>query len=119
MDEKDIEEIFDAADTGMLAQEDFVRYSESVEALRDHEAALEYARSKAIAEGRAEGIAEGRAEGRAEGEKRGEERGRAEGERKGIIGVIRNMLNFGIPKEQIAEANNMTLEKLNLLLQQE
>lgn len=88
MDEKDIKEIFDAADTGMLAQEDFVRYSESVEALRDHEAALEYAKNKATAEGRAKGRAEGR----------------AEGERKGIIGVIRNMLNFGIPKEQIARA---------------
>lgn len=52
-----------------------------------------------------------------------EERGRAEGEAKGmakgIIKVVRNMLNFGMPKDQVAAINNMTVAELNTLLGQE
>ena len=51
-----------------------------------------------------------------------EERGRAEGEAKGmakgIIKVVRNMLNFGMPKDQVAAINNMTIAELNNLLDQ-
>lgn len=89
-----------AADTGMMAAEDFERYSESVEALREHEAAVEYAANKARTEARAEGHAEGRAEGRAEG----------------FINVIRNMLNYGMSKSQVADINNMTVAELDSLL---
>ena len=53
----------------------------------------------------------GKAEGRAEG--------RAEGMAKGIIKVVKNMLNFGMPKDQVAAINNMTVVELNTLLGQE
>ena len=104
-------EIFESAETGLLAAEDYELYSASAEAVREHEAAVAYAANKGKAEGRAEGWAEGRAEGRAEGE--------AQGLAKGIIKVVRNMLNFGMPKDQVAAINNMTVAELNTLLGQE
>lgn len=85
-----------AADTRMMAAEDFERYSESVEALCEHEAAVEYAANKARTEARAEGHAEVRAEG--------------------FINVIRNMLNYGMSKSQVADINNMTVAELDSLL---
>ena len=104
-------EVFESAETGLLAAEDYELYSASAEAVREHEAAVAYAANKGKAEGRAEGWAEGRAEGRAEGE--------AQGLAKGIIKVVRNMLNFGMPKDQVAAINNMTVAELNTLLGQE
>ena len=59
---------------------------------------------------KSEGWADGRAEGRAEGE--------AQGLAKGIIIVVRNMLNFGMPKDQVTAINNMTIAELNNLLDQ-
>jgi len=92
-------EIFESAETGLLAAEDYELYSASAEAVREHEAAVAYAANKGKAEGRAEG--------------------RAEGMAKGIIKVVKNMLNFGMPKDQVAAINNMTVAELNTLLGQE
>ena len=91
-------EIFESAETGLLAAEDYELYSASAEAVREHEAAVAYAANKAEERGRAEGEAKGMA--------------------KGIIKVVRNMLNFGMPKDQVAAINNMTIAELNNLLDQ-
>ena len=100
-------EIFESAETGLLAAEDYELYSASTEAVREHEAAVAYAANKGKAEDRVEGRADGRAEGR------------AEGMAKGIIKVVKNMLNFCMPKDQVAAINNMTVAELNTLLGQE
>ena len=92
-------EIFESAETGLLAAEDYELYSASAEAVREHEAAVAYAANKGKAEDRAEG--------------------RAEGMAKGIIKVVKNMLNFCMPKDQVAAINNMTVAELNTLLGQE
>ena len=104
----EFDEVFEAADTGMMAADDFERYSESVEALREHEAAVEYAANKARTEGQAEGWAEGISQGRAEGI--------SQGRVETIIKVIHNMMKFGMPKEQIAAINNMTVAEIDGLL---
>ena len=88
-------EIFESAETGLLAAEDYELYSASTEAVREHEAAVAYAANKGKAEDRAEGMA------------------------KGIIKVVKNMLNFCMPKDQVAAINNMTVAELNTLLGQE
>lgn len=59
---KQYKEIFDAAETDNMANEELVAYSQSLQKLHDIQSGLEYARQESFNDGMAEGRAEGRAE---------------------------------------------------------
>ncbi len=60
---KAYEEIFDAAETENMVNEDVVAYSQSLQKLHDIQSGLEYARKEYYKDGMEKGRAEGRAEG--------------------------------------------------------
>ncbi len=59
-------EIFEAARSNRLREDQMVAYSESLERLRDTQKGIKYMADKSRAEGRAEGIAEGVAKTKSE-----------------------------------------------------
>ena len=90
-------EIFKAARTGDLKEEEKIAYSASLEKLRETKAGILYAAEKARNEGRAEGQAEGRAEGRAEAREE----------------AMKIMFSCGISREVIADKYGLTPEEVN------
>ena len=69
--------------------------------------------AKGLAEGKSLGLAEGKSLGLAEGEARG----RSEGSRQAKLETAKNLLNFGLSIENIAQATGLTMqdvERLNL-----
>ena len=105
------DEFFEAAETGHLAAEEVVCYSESKQRLIDEERDRiadrwywrDRWREEAIAEGKAEGRTIGRAEGRAEGR---------EAERKEMAHAL---LEMGMPMNQISVVTKMSVEELKRL----
>ena len=89
-------EIFDAARSNRLRDEEIVAYSQSLEKLRDTQLGIKYAADRASAEARAKALAEGRAEGRAE-------------ERESSIRI---MLALGIAPNTIADKYGISLEEV-------
>ena len=97
-------EIFEAARSNRLREEEKIAYSQSLEKLRDTQAGIRFAADKAREEGRAEGEAKGRAEGEA--------KGRAEGRAEVAVNLLRRGLDVefvagatGLPVERILELN--------------
>lgn len=87
-------EIFEAARSSLLNENEIIAYSQSLEKLRDTQVGIKYAADKARAEARERALAEGRAEGRAE-------------ERESSIRI---MLSLGIAPETIADKYEISLE---------
>ncbi len=98
----DYSDVFEAATLGSLAEEERVEYSKSYWKMKDDEAALEYAKQQAIAEGRAEGRAEGM------------ENGMKKGMEKGILQTALKLLKAGVPKDLICQTTGLTPEQLSL-----
>ena len=87
---REYQDMFDAAETDNMVNEELVAYSESLQRMRDYQSGLDYARKESFEDGVSKGIEEGRKEGIAEG--------------------IRFMLSVGISPEIIATQYNMTIE---------
>lgn len=85
------EEIFEAARSNRLRNEEKVAYSQSLDKLRDTQAGIQFAAERA----RAEGEAKGRAEG--------------------IAAVAVNLLRKGMDIELVASATGLSLEKIKSL----
>ena len=83
---REYEDMFDAAETDNMVNEELVAYSESLQRMRDYQSGLDYARRESFDEGRAEGREEERLES------------------------IRFMLSVGIDPEVIAAQYHMTTE---------
>ena len=109
-------EFFEAAETGQLAAEDVVCYSESKQRLIDEELDRisdrwywrDRWREEAIAEGKAEGMAQGIAEGMAQGI--------AEGRTAERIKMAKALVEMQMPLEQISKVTELTVEELRRLL---
>ena len=87
------------ADISALSPEDREKYDESMKVMLDYYATMDGAKIIGKQEGRAEGREEGRAEGR--------EEGRAE--------VAKNLLEMGLPVDNIAKATGMTTDEIKRL----
>ena len=96
-------EIFEAARSNRLREDEKIAYSQSLEKLRDTQAGIRFAADMAREEGRAEGEAKGRAEGEA--------KGRAEG----VASVAVNLLRQGMDIEIIANATGLSVESIREL----
>ena len=96
-------EIFEAARSNRLREDEKIAYSQSLEKLRDTQAGIRFAADRAREEGRAEGEAKGRAEGEA--------KGRAEG----VASVAVNLLRQGMNIEIIAAATGLSIERIREL----
>ena len=104
-------EIFEAARSNRLRDDEKIAYSQSLEKLRDTQAGIRFAADKAREEGRAEGEAKGRAEGEAKGRAEGEAKGRAEG----VATVAVNLLRRGMDAEFVAAATGLSIERIHEL----
>lgn len=93
---KEYQDMFEAAETNNMVNEELVAYSQSLQRMRDYQSGLEYVRKESFDDGRAEGRAEGRDEERRES--------------------IRFMLSVGIAPEVIAAQYNMTSDEVLGLL---
>ena len=96
-------EIFEAARSNRLREDEKVAYSQSLEKLRDTQAGITFAADRA----REEGEAKGRAEGRAEGE--------AIGRAEGVASVAVNLLRRGLDVDFVASATGLSVEKIREL----
>ena len=83
------------SDLTMLSREELQKYDESIKVMRDTYATITYERQKGWAEGRAEGIAEGKQEG--------------------IASVARNMLQRGMPSEDVCKFTGLSREEVESL----
>ena len=116
-------EIFEAARSNRLREEEKIAYSQSLEKLRDTQAGIRFAADSARAEGEAKGRAEGEAigraegriEGRAEGRIEGRAEGRVEGRAEGIASVAVNLLRRGMDVEFVASATGLSVERIREL----
>ncbi|MDE5886848.1 MAG: Rpn family recombination-promoting nuclease/putative transposase [Muribaculaceae bacterium] len=101
-------ELFDAARSSELREEEIVYYSQSLEKLRETQRGIEYAAEEAarVAAEKAErkGIAKGRAEGIVEG--------RAEGRDETLRGIVRFMLEQNADIEFISKATGLSKEEI-------
>lgn len=97
---KEYQDMFEAAETHNMVNEELVAYSESLQRMRDYQSGLEYVRKESFDDGRAEGRVEGRAEGRDEERREN----------------IRFMLSVGIAPDVIAAQYNMTSDEVLGLL---
>ena len=96
-------EIFEAARSNRLREDEKIAYSQSLEKLRDTQAGITFAADRA----REEGEAKGRAEGRAEGE--------AIGRAEGVASVAVNLLRRGLDVDFVASATGLSVEKIREL----
>lgn len=97
--------MFEAARINSLRNEEVIRYSESLDKLRETQAGIKYEAMMASREARAKALEEGRAEGRAEGEK--EEK----------IKTARIMWSMGLPKETIRTVTRLADDDLDKILE--
>ena len=88
-------EIFEAARSNRLREDEKIAYSQSLEKLRDTQAGIRFAADRAREEGRAEGEAKGRAEG--------------------VASVAVNLLRQGMDIEIIANATGLSVERIREL----
>ena len=100
-------EIFEAARSNRLREEEKIAYSQSLEKLRDTQAGIRFASDKAREEGRIEGEAKGRAEGLAEGE--------AMGIHAAMTKVAIKMKANGTPLEKIAAITELPIDEIEKL----
>ena len=96
-------EIFEAARSSRLKEDEKVAYSQSLDKLRDTQAGIQFAADQARNEGREEGREEGRAEGR--------EEGRAEG----LSFVAENLLRQGLDLDFVAKATGLAIERIKAI----
>lgn len=97
------EDMFDAAESAQLVEEEAVAYSQSLSRLRSHQAGLEYQYNEGRSEGRLEGLLEGRREGRQEGLLEGK------------IEFAKNLIKMGFGTDIIAKASGLSPETLTTL----
>ena len=106
-------DMFEAARINSLRDDEVIRYSDSLEKLRETQAGIKYeammasreARAKALEEGHAQGLAEGRAEGR------------AEGEREEKMKTAKIMWSMGLPKETIRKVTRLLEDEIDSIIQ--
>lgn len=101
------DELFEAAESNLLAGEEVVLYSQSLARMQAIRSGMEYR----YEEGRAEGIVEGRAEGIVEGRAEGIVEGRAEEK----IMIARKMISGGMAPALVASFTGLSLEKISAL----
>ena len=101
-------DMFEAARINSLKEEEYIRYSDSLEKLRETQAGIKYEAMMASREARAKALEEGRAEGRAEG--------REEGEKEEKIRTAKIMWNMGLNKETIRTVTRLSDEEIENIL---
>lgn len=106
-------DMFEAARINSLKEEEYIRYSDSLEKLRETQAGIKYEAMMASREARAKALEEGRAEGRAEGRVEG----RAEGEKEEKIKTARIMWSMGLPKDTIRTVTRLADDDLDKILE--
>ena len=84
-------------------------------AIRDEEAAIEYAKEHGYEEGKKKGKREGLEEGRKEGEREGLRKGIGEGIKQNRIETARKLLKKNIKPEEIAEITELSIEEIKQL----
>jgi flagellar biosynthesis/type III secretory pathway protein FliH len=67
---------------------------------------------KALQKGKEEGKREGKEEGKREGKEEGKREGKEEGKEEAVIGLDK----IGLDSEKIAEALNMSIERVNKII---
>lgn len=99
---KEYKEIFDAAETENMLNEEVVAYSQSLQKLHDIQSGLEYARQEfyndGIEKGRAEGIAVGLEQGKLEG----------------LRETARNLLKAGVDINFIHEITGLSIDEIQI-----
>ena len=81
-------------------------------AIRDEQAALDYAKVHGLKAGREEGLKQGLKEGLKQGHEEGFKQGREEGIEQGIEITAKNMLNLGVDLDIIIKATGLSKEQL-------
>ncbi|MDE6633366.1 MAG: Rpn family recombination-promoting nuclease/putative transposase [Muribaculaceae bacterium] len=109
---KEYQDMFDAAETHNMVNEELVAYSESLQRMRDYQSGLDYARKESFDDGVSKGIQKGREEGIKKGREEGIKKGREEGREEERMESIRFMLSIGVAPEVIAKQYGMTAEEL-------
>lgn len=105
-------EMFEAAETKMMAKEDVVAYSDSLAKLRDNEISYRYAEARGEARGEQLGLKKGEELGLKKGEelglKKGEARGLKKGKYEASLDIAKAMMKAGIPIEDIIKFTGLT-----------
>ncbi len=107
-------EIFDAARSNRLREDEKVAYSNSLEKLRDTQKGILFAADRAREEGKEAGFAAGREEGLAVGREEGLVAGREEGLAAGLAegkkAIVRSMKLYGMSDEEIANITKLSID---------
>lgn len=104
---REYQEIFDAAETDNMVQEDVVAYSQSLQRLEDIQSGIDYARQESYNEGVVIGIEKGKEEGRAEG--------KAEGKLEAMNELAIKMVNSGLDIDFIQGITGLPKEDIQKL----
>ena len=78
-------------------------------------AGVERGKSLGLAEGKSLGLAEGKSLGLAEGKSLGLAEGEARGARQKALETAKNLLHFGLSRENIAQATGLSPAEVNAL----
>ena len=101
-------DMFEASRINSLREEEYIRYSDSLEKLRETQAGIKYEAMMASREARAKALEEGRAEGRAEG--------KAQGEKEEKLKTAKIMWSMGLPKDTIRTVTRLSDDELDEIL---
>ena len=101
-------DMFEASRINSLREEEYIRYSDSLEKLRETQAGIKYEAMMASREARAKALEEGRAEGRAEG--------KAQGEKEEKLKTAKIMWSMGLPKDTIRAVTRLSDDELDEIL---
>ncbi len=109
-------EMFEAAESDRMAEEDVVAYSASLAKLQDDELSLRYAATVAEARGEERGLKLGEERGLKLGEERGlklgEERGLKRGEHEASVRIAKAMLESGMEVEEIERLTGLSYDDI-------
>lgn len=111
--------LFKIAEVSKLTKEQRTLYESNLKAKLDYEVSLAWASKEAGEKAKIEGMAEGLQEGIQQGIKEGREEGREEGIQEGIykqkLTMARKQKQRGVPIEEIAELNDLSIEEIEKL----
>ncbi|MFD1771611.1 Rpn family recombination-promoting nuclease/putative transposase [Sphingobacterium suaedae] len=115
LDKRIFGRIFEVGEVGNLTKEDLMSYEASLKHKRDAESAFNSALRAGRAEGKRKGLIEGKRAGIIEGKREGIIEGKLEGEREKSIDIATEMLNAGLPIDQIAHFTKLSEKEIEKL----
>ena len=110
------QELLQEAEFANMTDRQLERYLARMIPQWDYENAMDYAKEKAMAEGREKGLAEGIAKGREEGREEGRKENEAKGEAKRAVETARLMLADNKPLDEIVKYSGLTEEQVRALM---